>query len=257
MEAVTDLLEKKALNFIDRQRFTMLNEILGLAGYLTINPCNALFKAHRALLKPPISAPVIKKDYSKILELKSPEYLQHCLSRPEDFLAHVSTHVSHNPYIPRIVAETIIKITYERLEDGRGMDYVRANVHMMDIVVADLEGYAVDLIPALQYLPSWLPGMEFKRTAASWSKDIDELEFNLLESVKDSLQSDDPEVRSSFMFKKFDELYQGQDETPKDAQKLEDEVMGLTRVGLTLFLGGVETTRNTIETLILAISLFP
>ncbi|KAG8995536.1 hypothetical protein FRB90_000146 [Tulasnella sp. 427] len=156
--------------------------------------------------------------------------------------------------ISTIVAETIIKITYGRLEDGRGMDYVRANVHMMDIVVAGLEGYAVDLIPALQYLPSWLPGMEFKRTAAGWRKDIDELEFSLLESVKDSLRSDDPEVRSSFMFKKFDELYQGQDETARDAQQLEDEAMGLTRVGL---LGGVETTRNTIETFILAMSLFP
>lgn len=28
--------------------------------------------------------------------------------------------------------------------------------------------WAVDIVPALQYLPSWLPGMSFKRNAKVW-----------------------------------------------------------------------------------------
>ncbi|KAG8995537.1 hypothetical protein FRB90_000147 [Tulasnella sp. 427] len=246
MEAVTDLLEKKALNFIDRQRFTMVNELLGMTGYITFSPCNSLFKAHRALFKHPLSTSVVKTDYSRILELKSREYLERCLNHPENFLFHVNT----------IIAETVITITYGRLKDERGTDYVRANEHVMDIIIAGMEGYAVDLIPPLQYLPSWLPGMGFKRAAAQWRSEIEALELNMLGSVKESLCLDDPDVRSSFMVKKLNELYQGQAET-KDPQQLADEEMSLNRAGHTIFLGGVETTRNTLETSILAISLFP
>ncbi|KAG8995313.1 hypothetical protein FRB90_000213, partial [Tulasnella sp. 427] len=246
MEAVTDLLEKKALNFIDRQRFTMVNELLGMTGYITFSPCNSLFKAHRALFKHPLSTSAVKTDYSRILELKSREYLERCLNHPEDFLFQVNT----------IVAETVITITYGRLKDERGTDYVRANEYVMDIIIAGMEGYAVDLIPPLQYLPSWLPGMGFKRAAARWRSDIEALELNMLESVKESLRLDDPDVRSSYMFKKLNEIYQRQDET-KDPQQLVDEEMSLNRAGHTIFLGGVETTRNTLETSILAIALFP
>ncbi|KAG8986997.1 hypothetical protein FRB90_003647 [Tulasnella sp. 427] len=98
--------------------------------------------------------------------------------------------------------------------------------------------------------------MEFKRTAARWKREIEDLEIDMLESVKDGLHSDDPNVRSSFMFKKFEELHQERHEI-KDARQLADEEMSLTRAGLTIFLGGVETTRNTVETFILAMSLFP
>ncbi|KAG8977308.1 hypothetical protein FRB90_008827, partial [Tulasnella sp. 427] len=138
MEAIADLLEKKAFNFADRQRFTMLNELLGLGGYLTFNGHNSIFKAQRALLKQPLSAPVVKKDYRKILEVKSREYLERCFNRPDNFLSEGNA----------VVGEAIIQITYGRLKDDKGTDYIRVNEHVEDILIAGLEGYVVDLIPA-------------------------------------------------------------------------------------------------------------
>ncbi|KAG8983993.1 hypothetical protein FRB90_005628 [Tulasnella sp. 427] len=126
----------------------------------------------------------------------------------------------------------------------------------MSIVTAGLEGYAVDLIPALKYLPSWLPGMEFKRSGLRLRKEFVEFELEMLKSVTESLHSEDPEVRASFMYKKFEELRQEQDDT-MDPQQVADEEMSLIRVGIQVFVGGIETTRNTLETFILAMSLFP
>lgn len=39
------------------------------------------------------------------------------------------------------------------------------------IIEAAIPGqFLVDLIPALQYIPSWFPGAGFKKKAARWSK---------------------------------------------------------------------------------------
>ncbi|KAG9013497.1 hypothetical protein FRB90_006017 [Tulasnella sp. 427] len=224
MEAVTDLLEKRAANFVDRQRLTMLNEVVGLSKYLTLSKYNSLVKTQRAALKQPLSAPAIRQDYSKLLEEKSREYLRRCLTRPEDFLSEL-----HN-----IVGEVIIRMTYGRLKDEAGTDYVRVSERLMSIVTAGLEGYAVDLIPALKYLPSWLPGMEFKRSGLRLRKEFVEFELEMLKSVTESLHSDDPEVRASFMYKKFEELHQAQDDT-MDPQQAADEAMSLIRVGIQVF----------------------
>ncbi|KAG8991527.1 hypothetical protein FRB90_001308 [Tulasnella sp. 427] len=152
-------------------------------GYLTFTKYNSTWKTQRALLKQPLSASVVKTDYCSLLESKAKQYIVRCLSRPEDFLTEIN----------KVVAETVIELTYGRLEDGRGVDYVKLNTHLADILVWGMEGFAVDLVPAY-----------------------------------------DPEVRSSFMFKKFEALYDGNDET-KDADQLAKDEMELTRAGLIIF----------------------
>ncbi|KAG9015658.1 hypothetical protein FRB90_004578 [Tulasnella sp. 427] len=238
IEATVDLMENKALNFIDRPRFTMVRELLGLDGYSAFNDCNSTLKTQRTLLKHPLSAIVVKRDYSALLELKARQYLERCLNRPEDFFDEIN----------QVVVEGIIQLTYGRLDDGQGTDYYKLNTEIGDIVLESTEpGYAVDIVPAR---------MKFKRDAAVWKNGIRELERNLLKSSKQSLNSGDPDVRSSFMFKKLQELYQDQD-SAKTAKQLEEDEMSLMRAGLTMFVAGGETTRNTVETFVRAMSLFP
>jgi hypothetical protein len=33
-------------------------------------------------------------------------------------------------------------------------------------------GYVVDFIPSIRWLPSWLPGVTFKRDAAAWAPQV-------------------------------------------------------------------------------------
>lgn len=39
----------------------------------------------------------------------------------------------------------------------------------------------------MRYLPSWLPGMNFKRDAARWRDEIDEVRRTTFESVKEGV----------------------------------------------------------------------
>ncbi|KAG8971532.1 hypothetical protein FRC05_011009 [Tulasnella sp. 425] len=232
-EAAKELLEKRALVFIDRPRFVMLRELLDLGNYLAFSAYNETWRKQRAHLKVPLSASVIKRDYSPLLEVKAREYLERCFVRPENFLTEINRCLQN---IAVIVAETNIKLTYGRLEDEQGLDYIQINAHILEFIAQGLQGYVVDLFPALQYLPAWLPGMKFKRDAARWKQEISDLEHVVSKSAKGSMLSDDPEVRPSFMFKKLQEFQEKYEEGMDVQQQMEDEMV-ITRSGLSLFLG--------------------
>ncbi|KAG8971536.1 hypothetical protein FRC05_011013 [Tulasnella sp. 425] len=225
-EAAKELLEKRAVTFADRPRFTMLNEVLGLSDYFAFTGYNNNWRKQRAYLKVPLSAPVVKRDYSALLEVKAQEYLERCFVRPENFLAELN----------RTVAETTTKLTYGRLEDRRGRDYIQLSYRVVDIFVIALQGYVVDLLPALQYLPSWLPGMRFKRDAATWRKEINDLEEIFFESAKENMLSDEPEARLSYMSKGLEGIHQKYGEGTDVQQRSADE-MALARSGLQFFTG--------------------
>ncbi|KAG8948179.1 hypothetical protein FRC04_009978 [Tulasnella sp. 424] len=204
----------------------MINELIGLSDYFAFTGYNSKWRKQRAYLKVPLSAPVVKRDYSALLEMKAREYLERCFARPESFL----------PELNRTVAETSIKLTYGRLEDKRGRDYVQLSSRVVEIFVKTQQGYVVDLLPALQYLPGWLPGMGFKRDAAKWKNEINDLEYIVSESAKENMLADDPEARLSFMSKGLEGIHQKYGEGMDVQQRTADEI-ALARSGLLFFIG--------------------
>lgn len=66
----------------------------------------------------------------------------------------------------------MLKIAYGHQVKEEGDDYISlADAALTSLGAAGLFGtYAVDYMPWLKYLPSWLPGASFKRKAAEWYK---------------------------------------------------------------------------------------
>lgn len=54
----------------------------------------------------------------------------------------------------RIVAENIVELSYGRLKDEQGRDYVKLNAHLLEVVDTVMAGYVVDLIPARKRIVS-------------------------------------------------------------------------------------------------------
>lgn len=52
----------------------------------------------------------------------------------------------------RIIGESIIELTYGKLEDGRGRNYSRMSTRVAQILATAAQGYVVDLIPACEWL---------------------------------------------------------------------------------------------------------
>ncbi|KAG8962327.1 hypothetical protein FRC00_009737, partial [Tulasnella sp. 408] len=98
--------------------------------------------------------------------------------------------------------------------------------------------------------------MGFKRDAARWKEEIQEGVGAVFELVKDNALSDDPEVASSFMYKKMQELREKHEEE-KDVQQQAEDELALAFSGFAIYLGGLETTESTVESFIRAMIIFP
>ncbi|KAG8962328.1 hypothetical protein FRC00_009738 [Tulasnella sp. 408] len=136
----------------------------------------------------------------------------------------------------RITAETTIKLTYGKLEDKQGRDYIKISSRILDILTYAVQGYMVDLLPALQHLPRWLPGMKFKRDAARWKEEIQNGVGAVFELVRENAVSDDPEVTSSFVYKKMQELRE-KHEDEKDVQQQREDETALAFSGFAIYMG--------------------
>ena len=71
-----------------------------------------------------------------------------------------------------MAGETIISIAYGLDVSAKNDPYLataQAGVH--PLVIAGVPGaFLVDTIPALKYVPDWMPGAGFKRKAKEWRK---------------------------------------------------------------------------------------
>ncbi|KAG8912211.1 hypothetical protein FRC01_005222 [Tulasnella sp. 417] len=156
----------------------------------------------------------------------------------------------------RVIGEGIIKLTYGKIEDEGGKDYIKMSTRIAELMALAGLGYVVDMFPAVQYLPSWLPGMKFKRDAALWKKEIDEIEDTMFGLVKENMLSHDPEVQASFIFKNMQELHtKHEDGKDVQQQRANEEILAMS--GLAIYVGGVETTETTMQSFIYAMIQFP
>lgn len=62
-------------------------------------------------------------------------------------------------------------------------------------------------LSTVQYLPRWLPGMRFKRDAAKWKSEINDLEYIVFESAKENMVSTSAAGRRSILIVFHDQAF--------------------------------------------------
>ncbi|KAG8928726.1 hypothetical protein FRC01_005441 [Tulasnella sp. 417] len=233
LEAAKELFGNRGSIYVDRPRFVMASELIGLSYITSFSRSGPEWKRQRALLKHALSAEVVKRDYSTQFERKAKQYVESLLDRPNDFLTELA----------RIMAENVTELTYGRLKDRQGRDYLQLNSYVMNVVDGTMQGYVVDLIPALKHLPSWLPGMKFKRDASKWNKEIAEINRTMFEGARESVTSRDSDVQSCFMANNLKQLYGAQRELD-DAQQFEEKELTIRQSGFSFFIGMISLLRS-------------
>ncbi|KAG8928004.1 hypothetical protein FRC01_006590 [Tulasnella sp. 417] len=223
-EAAKELLERRGSIYQDRPRWVMLRELMGVEYMTTFSGYSAGWRKQRAHLKRALSMAVVKRDYSSLLETKARQYLDHCSAQPDE--AVTSLH--------RTFGEIVIELTYGRL--GNPREYIARSENIAQVVVTGMHGYVVDMLPFLQYLPDWLPGMGFKRYAVSWKKEIEHTRQTVFETVKETAMSGDPRLQPSYMINQLKQIH-GNEEELKDLKNLAEEEAAIANTG-------VETVRT-------------
>ncbi|KAG8942376.1 hypothetical protein FRC04_003772 [Tulasnella sp. 424] len=274
MEAARELLDKRGFIYADRPRWVMAGELMGkpdtsstvlrkaergfsdqgLDSLTPLSRSNPAWRKHRSLLKHSLSPQVVKRDYSIQLTKKAHQYLHCLLTRPEDFLVDLGRYCNAQAACSkavrelkfgrrcRIVAENVVELTYGNRTDDKGRDLVKLNYHIMHTILPGMQGYIVDMLPVLRHLPSWLPGMNFKRDAAKWKAEIDEAKQTIFGFAKRSLATANPSSDSSFMTNNLRELYQKHEDSI-DVGQIEEDELAISNSGFSFFLAGVETEK--------------
>ncbi|KAJ3545634.1 hypothetical protein NMY22_g2358 [Coprinellus aureogranulatus] len=151
-EITKELLESRSLIYSDRTSTTMVNELLGCGWTMPLLPYNAHWRAQRRIFTQ-YSSPSNPFAYQPQITEHVRFLLPKLLDRPEDFIAHIK----------HMVGVTMMSLAYGIKVEPVNDPNIRLAQESLDAVLeATVPGrYLVDTIPALKYLPEWLPGTGF------------------------------------------------------------------------------------------------
>lgn len=236
-EVARELLEKRGQKYSDRPRFVMAGELVGLGIQTALAPFGPLWKRHRKFFASALPPAVVAKNYSSIHERKSYQFIQYCLDRPTEYRQNIK----------RMSGEAVNEITYGASRNEE-YDFVDLNDELSGVTGRVMQGYWVEFLPWLKYVPEWMPGAQFKRDARKWRAQYSWTRNYLLDTVKKAVASGHP-FRTSYVSSLLQSV-------AKSATREEDEGM-IGSSGLTFYRAANDTTVSALNTFLVAMSLYP
>ncbi|KIK54687.1 hypothetical protein GYMLUDRAFT_63070 [Collybiopsis luxurians FD-317 M1] len=172
-----DLLETQGSIFSSRAHFVMETEMMGWERGITGMPYEKRLQEHRTMLNKYMSPENAMQHHS--LETLEARKLVRDLSK-KTYFDNVGAKVH------RIVTSVMMQIAYghEILDETDRFATLAAKA-VERVGAITLHGlYLVNFIPILKYIPSWLPGAQFKRDAKVWNREVKAMIDEPFERVK-------------------------------------------------------------------------
>ncbi|KAJ7146683.1 cytochrome P450 [Mycena epipterygia] len=233
MEAIRELFERRSSLYSDRPRMLMLNELIGLdfgiGGY---------WRSLRKMFHEAFNVTAAKQFHPQERAAAN-QLLRRILLDPHNVMDHFR----------HMAAGLIMNVTYGitiQPSNDPYVDLVKEAMHV--ISVGSVPGqFLVDSIPALQYVPSWFPGANFKRKAEKWRKVMRELlERPFKEAKRNIAMGNAPPSFTSFSLGALD--------ASKDNEAQESAVKV---TAANMYAGGADTTVSALGTFILGMLVNP
>ncbi|TDL20089.1 cytochrome P450 [Rickenella mellea] len=163
-----DLLEKKSSIYSDRPSLVFAGEMCGWADGLALLHYGPRFRAHRKNISHIIGTKNAVAQFYPLVEVETRRFLSRVLAQPD---------MLHS-YIRKLAGAIILKISHGYTIDPTGNDPLvdLADDALLQFSLAATPGaWLVDLVPILRYIPDWMPGAGFKRTAKKWYQTVKDL----------------------------------------------------------------------------------
>ncbi|KAI0674497.1 CyP450 monooxygenase [Trametes maxima] len=239
-EAAVDLLEKRSSLYSDR----IHSPLVDLGGYyegvLTLLNYGPVWRRHRRAFHQFFN-PNAVVNYRTMQRTQVHHFLFRLLNKPKDFTEHIR----------HLFAATIMRIAYGIEVKEENDEYVA----MAEEALATFNRllipgkYLVELFPFLQYLPSWVPGAQFKRDAAKAKAALHRVQDvpweRTLAAIHDGSAS--PSMATVFM-ERVSEL--------EGAEAKEEQEVAKHTVGMA-YGAGADTTLSAIQAFFLVLASFP
>ncbi|KAF7789958.1 hypothetical protein EIP86_000906 [Pleurotus ostreatoroseus] len=233
-----ELFERRSRLYSDRPKAIMLNDLTGWGFDFAFMGYGNAWREQRRMFHQHFNGQAILK-YAPQFPRAARDLLLRLLERPEDFMAHLR----HS------AGAVIMAIAY-------GIDVLPKDDPYVDIAeralvtlnaTCNTGSYLVDYLPALQYIPSWMPGAKFKRQAAVWYQYVMDLTHVPYAAVKQAMSEGTaaPSVVATLLNK----LDPNEDNT---------RIEGVIRdVAGAAYTGGADTSVSSLGTLVYALVLHP
>ncbi|KAI0521821.1 cytochrome protein [Xylaria bambusicola] len=237
-ELTSELLENRSSKYSSRPSL-IFAEANGWSDALTLMKYDKAYRRRRKITHTLVGTKMNVAPYLPLQDVEVHRFLFRTLQEPERFLEHIKTEAA------AFILKLIYGYTVEPHKPDPLVELVdEAMTHFSATVVPG--AWLVDSIPALRYIPEWMLGGGWKKTARAWRAVLRETVEKPLQFARQHITSDDQ--NRSFVRDFYDE--KGAGITSRDQ---EDFKWAAT----TLYGGGADTTVNTISAFFLAMILFP
>ncbi|KAJ9656519.1 hypothetical protein H2198_004868 [Neophaeococcomyces mojaviensis] len=236
-EVAIELLEKRSAIHSSRPRMVFAFEMCGWLNFLSSLPYGQRFRAYRKHIQSLLGTSHLLHRFGHIQEAEVGRFLFRLLKKPDDFISHLRTEAG----------AIILKIAYGYTIEPHSTDPLisLADSALEQFSQATVPGrWLVDILPFLRFVPSWLPGAGFKRTAKEWEATASRTVEIPFRFVKDQVERGT--APNSFL----GEFLQ----TEKLSTKQEFEIKW---TAVSLYTGGADTTVSSLSCFCLAMILFP
>ncbi|KIX99846.1 uncharacterized protein Z520_04482 [Fonsecaea multimorphosa CBS 102226] len=234
-----ELMEKRSAINSSRPHMVFGSEMCDWGKALGLMPYSTKSRALRKALHTVLGTSAAIDPFRPLLELETRRFLLKVLDNPQDVLQLIRTQAG----------SIILKISYGYTIEPSGHD------PLVDLAEEALDQFSkastpgvwmVDVIPALKYLPEWLPGTGFKSTARQWKATLHAAAEIPYKFVEQKLRSGTAEP--SYLSKLI------QDDKGSLAPEAEDVARWSA---FSLYAGGADTTVSSMGCFVLAMTLYP
>ncbi|KZT58511.1 cytochrome P450 [Calocera cornea HHB12733] len=233
-KAADELLERRSSSTYARPVYTMAHKIVGMEHFPSQTSDPDKHRTHRRMFATALS-PRASEVYWPTEMLEVRKAVRDMLNGPDNYAAAIQ----------RALASIALKIAYGYDIDNEDDGLIKKIQRMMRILVeVQIPGrFLVDVIPALNYLPTWIPGMKFKRDGEVWAAQIREVEQIPFDRVKQDRAAGiaKPSLVSTLL----------------DQSWAVDEENGIKVVAGAIYNAGADTTTAAIHNFLAAMVMFP
>ncbi|KAI0016275.1 cytochrome P450 [Xylariomycetidae sp. FL0641] len=238
-ELAFELMEKRSAIYSSRPHMVFGGDMVGWDQLMSLQPYGEPLRAYR---KPAFAILGTKSSIRKfypLLEVEVHRFLFRTLEKPTRMLGHLKT----------AAGAVVLKALYGYNIDPHGPD------PLVDSIEVTLDHFArgsvpgvwlVDTIPALRYLPSWMPGAGFKRTAKEFRANLEAFIETPAEFVRRKMEQG--QYERSYLSRMYEE--------EKRKGKTEEDPVAKGSAA-SLFGAGAETSASTLATFYLHVMLQP
>ncbi|KAJ9610637.1 hypothetical protein H2200_005414 [Cladophialophora chaetospira] len=234
-----DLMEKRSAHMSSRPIMQFGSILCGWERGLAMMPYSTKVRAYRKAIHGVFGTSSAIDQFKPLIDLETRRFLLKVAKNPQEIQQSIRTQAG----------SIILKIGYGYTIEPSGRD------PLVDLADEGLEQFSqacmpgkwmVDVIPALQYLPDWLPGTGFKETARHWKATLYALADRPYAFVERQLRQGT--AQPSYLSK----LIQSE-KGPLDAEA--DDVARWS--AFALYTGGADTTVSSVACFVLAMTLYP